>query len=224
MSSARAAKRLPAAALAPEGAGRRREAWLALVLWFVLLGNGAAILWLWLHGGGVSAVHGAADLWTSVGRVTGLFAVYLALVQILLLSRLPPLERLVGFDRLTVWHRRNGLACIVLTVAHVVFITIGYAGTDQVRIPNEISRLLSSYPGMITATVGTAIMLAVVIASLVIVRRRLPYEAWYGVHLTVYVGIASRICTKFRPATSSPPTQLSVTTGSPCTWSSSGCC
>lgn len=190
MSSAQAARHLPATALAPGVAGRRREAWLALVFWLVLLGNGAAILWLWLHGGGVSAVHGAADLWTSVGRVTGLFAVYLALVQILLLSRLPPLERLVGFDVLTVWHRRNGLACIVLTVAHVVFITIGYAGTDQVRIPQEISRLLSSYPGMITATVGTAIMLAVVIASLVIVRRRLPYEAWYAVHLTVYVGIA----------------------------------
>jgi predicted ferric reductase len=190
VSSAQAVRRRPTGALAaPRGAGRRRGAWLALVLWLVLFGNGAVILWLWLHGGGVSAVHGAADLWTSVGRVTGLFAVYLALVQILLLSRLPPLERLVGFDRLTVWHRRNGLACIVLTVAHVVFITIGYAGTDQVLIPQEVSRLLSSYPGMITATVGTAIMLAVVVASLVVVRRRLPYEAWYAVHLTVYVGI-----------------------------------
>jgi predicted ferric reductase len=134
-------------------------------------------------------VHSSADLWTSIGRITGLFAVYLALLQILLLSRLPPLERLVGFDVLTVWHRRNGMACISLVIAHVVFITIGYAGTDQVRIPVEISRLLSSYPGMIAATVGTAVMLAVVAVSFVIVRRRLPYEAWYAVHLTVYVGI-----------------------------------
>jgi len=186
--SAEAASGLPAAAAA--GApGVPRRPWLVSLLLAVLLGNAAAIAWLWLHGGGIGSVHSSSDLWTSVGRVTGLFAVYLALLQILLLSRLPPLERLVGFDVLTVWHRRNGMACIVLVVAHVVFITIGYAGADQVHVPVEISRLLSSYPGMVAATVGTAIMLAVVVASFVIVRRRLPYEAWYAVHLTVYGGI-----------------------------------
>jgi predicted ferric reductase len=174
---------------APGASGVRHRPWLAALLLAVLLGNAAAIAWLWLHGGGIGAVHSSSDLWTSVGRITGLFAVYLALLQIILLSRLPPLERLVGFDVLTVWHRRNGMACIVLVVAHVVFITIGYAGADQVHIPVEISRLLSSYPGMVAAAVGTAIMLAVVAASFVIVRRRLPYEAWYAVHLTVYGGI-----------------------------------
>ena len=150
----------------------------------------ALIVWLWLHGGGVSGVHGSADLYTSLGRITGLVAVYLALIQVLLLARLPPLERLVGFDRLTVWHRRNGQACLILVLAHVVLITIGYAGSDQISVPSEFSRLLSSYPGMVTATIGTALMVAVVVVSLVIVRRRLPYEAWYAVHLTVYAGIA----------------------------------
>ena len=187
--AAEAARGLPAVGAARIHTESRRRRSLQASLLAVLVGNGAAIAWLWLHGGGISAVHSSSDLWTSIGRVTGLFAVYLALLQILLLSRLPPLERLVGFDVLTVWHRRNGIACIVLVVAHVVFITIGYAGADQVHIPVEISRLLSNYPGMVAATVGTAIMLCVVGASLVIVRRRLPYEAWYAVHLTVYVGI-----------------------------------
>jgi predicted ferric reductase len=171
------------------GGPGERTFWLAAALSAVLVGNAVAIVWLWLHGGGVGAVQTSADLWTSIGRITGLFAVYLALLQIVLLSRLPPLERLVGFDKLTVWHRRNGMACIALVIAHVVFITVGYAGSDQVRIPTEITRLLGSYPGMVAATVGTAIMLAVVGASFVIVRRRLPYEAWYAVHLTVYGGI-----------------------------------
>ena len=114
---------------------------------------------------------------------------YLALGQVLMLSRLPWLERLVGFDRLTVWHRRNGKACILLVLAHVVLITIGYALSDQISIPSEYSRLLSSYPGMVTATVGTVLMVIVVASSLIIVRRRLPYEGWYAVHLTVYGGI-----------------------------------
>jgi predicted ferric reductase len=53
-----------------------------------------------------------------------------------------------------------------------------------------VSRLLNSYPGMITATVGTALFIVVVCTSLVIVRRRLPYEWWYAVHLTAYAAIA----------------------------------
>ena len=46
------------------------------------------------------------------------------------------------------------------------------------------------YPGMITATVGTALFIAVVATSLVIVRRRLRYEWWYTVHLMAYAAIA----------------------------------
>ena len=46
------------------------------------------------------------------------------------------------------------------------------------------------YPGMITATIGTFMLLAVVATSLVIVRRRLSYEWWYAVHVLAYAGIA----------------------------------
>jgi len=43
---------------------------------------------------------------------------------------------------------------------------------------------------MITATVGTALLIAVAWSSVAIVRRRLRYEWWYAVHLTAYAGIA----------------------------------
>jgi hypothetical protein len=43
---------------------------------------------------------------------------------------------------------------------------------------------------MITATIGTILMVAVVATSIVIVRRRLRYETWYAVHLLAYAGIA----------------------------------
>ena len=170
--------------------GRTSRRVIATCLWLVVVANAVVIVWLWLHGGGVSRVHGSAELFTSLGRITGLVAVYLALIQVLLLARLPPVEKLVGFDRLTVWHRLNGKVCISLVVAHTVLITVGYAGSEQISVPREFSRLLSSYPGMVTATVGTVLMVGVVISSLVIVRRRLPYEGWYFVHLSIYAGIA----------------------------------
>lgn len=160
-----------------------------LALWAGAAGNGAAVLWLWLHGGGVSLAGTLGGLFTSLGRVTALLGTYLVLVQVVLLARVPWLERRVGFDRLTVWHRRNGKIAISLVVLHVPLIILGYSLTDQTSLGKEISSLYSSYPGMVTATIGTVVLAGVVVSSLLVIRRRLRYEAWYFVHLTVYTGI-----------------------------------
>lgn len=170
---------------------RRPRQWLgpaAVVL--LVAGNAAAIVWLWLHGGGISGVHARAEAFTSLGRITGLMGVYLALLQVLMLSRLAPLERLLGFDRLTSLHRVNGKVCVSLIVAHALLITIGYALAERISFGSELSRLLRLYPGMVAAVVGTVLMVAVVISSLVIVRRRMRYESWHVVHFLVYAGIA----------------------------------
>lgn len=155
----------------------------------IFLGIGAAIVWLWLRNGGVTKIHSVADLITSLGRITGLLGAYLLLVQVLMLSRLRQLERIIGFDRLTVWHRLNGKVCFYLILAHVVLITIGYSMLDRISIPSEIANLLTIYPGMVEATVGTAMIVVVVVSSFVIVRRKLRYESWYVVHLLSYVAI-----------------------------------
>jgi predicted ferric reductase len=110
-------------------------------------------------------------------------------VQVLLLARIPWFERLTGFDRLTVWHSRNGKACIMLLIAHVVAITLGYQQTDKIHLGAEITSLLHDYPHILAATIGTGIMLLVVVTSLLIVRRRVRHEAWYAVHVSVYAGI-----------------------------------
>jgi predicted ferric reductase len=164
----------------------------AAALWAIGGGNAALIAWLWVHGGNVSDVHSTGELLTSLGRLTGLLAAYLALLQVVLLARIRSLERLVGFDRLTVWHRWNGHACLDLVLAHVVLTVWGYALMDKISLPKEISTMLGGgvYPGMITATIGTALLVAVVVSSVVIVRRRLRYETWYAVHLAAYAAIA----------------------------------
>jgi predicted ferric reductase len=172
------------------GSQEARRAANATALALIIAGNGAAIVWMWLHDGGISGVHGRPEAFTSLGRITGLLGVYLALLQVLMLSRLTPLERLVGFDRLTVWHRVNGKLCVSLIVAHALLITAGYSLADRLTFGHEFSRLLGVYPGMVTATIGTGIMILVVLSSITIARRRMRYESWYFVHFTVYAGIA----------------------------------
>jgi predicted ferric reductase len=172
--------------------GTVRRTWAAWAIAAVVAANAGVITWLWVHGGNVTNLPHTGDLLSSIGRITGLLSAYLALVQVILLARIPPLDRAFGLDRLTRWHRWNGHACIDLVVLHVVFIVWGYALLDRISILHEFDQMLGGgiYPGMITATIGTVLLLAVVATSLVIVRRRLSYEWWYAVHLLAYAGIA----------------------------------
>jgi predicted ferric reductase len=152
--------------------------------------NLVLVVGLWWRGGGLSDVHRLGGLLTSGGRLAGLTGAYLILVQVLLLARIPAVERAVGFDRLTIWHRVNGRLALSLLVAHAGLITAGYALTDRLSLPREAWSLLTTFPGMLTATAGLVVLVAVVVTSVVIVRRRLRYETWHFVHLYSYLGIA----------------------------------
>jgi predicted ferric reductase len=159
-------------------------------LWLLFVANAAIVAALWARSGGLDGLGDVGQALTSAGRISGLLGAYLALVQILLIARLPWLERLAGFDTLTQWHRRNGKLCLILLLVHTVLITAGYTLAARTSLLHEISKLLTSYDDMVTATVGLGLLLVVVVTSLVIVRRRLRYELWYGIHLATYGGIA----------------------------------
>src|SRR5690242_19005811 len=66
--------------------------------------NLVAITVVWSTSGGVDDVHSFADALSSGGRITALWGTYLSLVAVVLMVRVPVLERAVGFGRLTAWH------------------------------------------------------------------------------------------------------------------------
>jgi predicted ferric reductase len=167
---------------------RARIAGWALAL--VAVANALFVVALWLSAGGLDDIRDAATLLTGAGRVTGLLGAYVVLVELLLLARLPVLDRLVGFDHLALWHRFNGFAALGLLVAHTVLITAGYTLGDGISLPAEVSRLISSYPGVITATAGLVALIGVGASSVAYARRRLRYETWHFLHLYAYLGVA----------------------------------
>ena len=188
---------------------RRVTGWDLAVL---VAANAAAVVGLWWRQGGIREVHDVAGLLTSLGRVTGLLGALLALVELLLLARIPVLDA-VGLERVGSWHRLNGSLCLALIAAHTVLITAGYALTDDVAITREAGDLLTGYSGVLLATIALALLVAVVLSSVVMVRRRLSYRVWHALHVGAYVAIALASAISSPPATSSCTSRSRVRTG-----------
>src|SRR4051794_33466298 len=164
-------------------AGVRRGGLVAL--WASLL----LVTYWWATGGGVQALIGWASGLTSVGRLTGLLASDLLLVQLLLMARVPMLEQAFGQDRLARIHRFVGFSSFTLMIAHVGLITWGYAAGKLSATPGELWNLTLTYPGMLLAAAGTACLVMVVVTSAKAARGRLRYESWHLLHLYAYLGV-----------------------------------
>jgi predicted ferric reductase len=136
--------------------------------------------------GSLSAPGGIA---TAIGRVTGLLAAYAMVIVVLLVARVPPLERAIGQDRLVGWHRRLGPWPLYLLAGHAVFITVGYARAAHDGVLHQFGQLLWTYPGILAATAGGALLMAAGVTSYRLARRRMAYETWWSVHLYTYLAL-----------------------------------
>ena len=157
----------------------------------------AAVIYMWWHDTAPASVRGAGAWLTAAGRVTGLVGTYLVVVEVLLMSRLPWLDRLIGMDRLAFWHRRNGEYAVTLLLAHAVLIIWGYGVTAHQDLVGEAKSVVLSFPDMLAATAGLALLVLVGILSARAVRRRVSYHAWYFVHLYVYIALALSFAHQF---------------------------
>jgi len=181
-----------AARTAPAARGRATAPVRAPVLRGLVLAaiyaGGLAVLGLWWKD--TPAVHNLGDILTNVGRISGLLAAYGFVVLVGLMARLPPLERGVGADRLARWHAMGGRYVITLVTVHVLFITWGYAVTAHQSVNKQAVTFLTSYPDILSATIAFFLLLLIAAVSARAARRKLPYEAWYYVHLLTYASIA----------------------------------
>lgn len=155
----------------------------------VLTAGTVCVVGLWVRHGGISALGaGRVEATASISRLSGLLCSALALAGVVLVGRPRSLERMVGLDRMLVWHRIIGDIVGVLLAVHVAAGTISW--TFDAGWSTTLDDLLGGEPYIGLAVIGGSIVGVVVLSSLQAIRRRLSYEAWYLVHLTVYVGFA----------------------------------
>lgn len=165
---------------------RRRSP--AIPLLALAWAGAAAVLWLWWQD--TPAVPGtAADWLVNAGRLTGLLAGYAIALVIAQMARVPALERRVGSDRVAGWHAMSGRYSLSLIIAHVALTLYGYALQSHTGIVAQTVSVVTGYPEMIKATIGTLMLLFVGFVSAGAVRRRMRYELWYYLHLLTYAAV-----------------------------------
>jgi predicted ferric reductase len=175
----------PADRVARSGLGhrRRRRVWLAF--W---LGVFVCLLPWWLDTPS-GAVSGASQGVLEAGRVTGLLGGYVLLLQILVMSRVGWLERRLGAAEIIGWHRDLGGLVLFLVLAHVALITVGYGWSQGYSPVRETFTLLTTYEDMFSAYLATALLVGIGLMAVRAVRRALPYELWYYLHLSAYAAL-----------------------------------
>ena len=152
---------------------------------------------LWLADGGVNGFSTPAGSFTALGIVAGLAGMDLVLLMLLLAARIPVIDGAVGHHRALEFHRKLGKPSLYLLLAHGILIAIGYGMAEGLDPVSELVSLWALVPDMWLAIVSMGLFIAVVVTSLVAVRRRFPYEFWYAVHLLSYTAVLTAIPHQF---------------------------
>ncbi|MFG2744467.1 ferric reductase-like transmembrane domain-containing protein [Streptomyces chartreusis] len=135
----------------------------------------------------ISAGEGKNGVLT-VAKFFGLHAALLMLFQLLLVARLPWLDRRIGMDRLTVWHRWVGFTLLWTILTHATLVVLGYATLDDTSMGKTFVAL-SGVPASLLGMLAAALVVVIGVISTRGLRRRLQYEVWHGLHLLLYVAL-----------------------------------
>ncbi|GAB1512008.1 ferredoxin reductase family protein [Actinophytocola sp. KF-1] len=135
-----------------------------------------------------TAGAGKNDVLT-VAKFFGLHAALLLFIQLLLIARLPWLDRRIGMDRLTVWHRWVGFGLFWTILTHAFIVVLGYAVLDDASMISTFLAL-AGVPASLLGMCAALLVVVVATVSTRSVRRRLRYETWHALHMLVYVVLA----------------------------------
>jgi ferredoxin-NADP reductase/DMSO/TMAO reductase YedYZ heme-binding membrane subunit len=127
---------------------------------------------------------------SALGMVTALVGTYLCLMMLLLVSRVPWIEREVGHDRLVLLHRRTAPYALVLIGIHVLATSMGLAQAGESSLLGAFWSTVTTTQWMVPATVAFVLMVALGVASYRRVRSRMAYETWWVAHLYFYLAVA----------------------------------
>jgi predicted ferric reductase len=148
------------------------------------------VLWMWVRTQGILSLTSYDSAVGSLGLLTGLLSADFMLLQVVFLARIPWVEQAWGHDLLARRHKYLGYASFWLMIAHVGLFVLQRLSRDSSNPLATLWELFVTEPWMLWATIGTVLIILVVVSSIQIARRKLRYESWHLIHLYSYLGMA----------------------------------
>lgn len=156
-----------------------------------------AVTIMFLLDGALATIKDWPSALSATSRLTALLATDLLLIHMLLVARVPWLDKLYGHDKITVVHKKLGKPILYLVLAHFLASLVGFAMLDGKNLVDELVFLITDVQDMLTATIGMILMIVVVVSSINAARKKLSYEAWYIIHVTSYISVLVAIPHQF---------------------------
>ncbi len=148
-----------------------------------------AVTAMFLLDGGAAKFSDLPTTLNSISRLTSLVGTDLLLIHMLLVARVPWIDKFYGHDKATLAHKKLGKPVLYLIVAHFLASLISFAITEGKDVLTTLWWLITDVPDMLTATRSLALMILVGVTSLKFARRKMTYEAWYIVHVLSYAAV-----------------------------------
>lgn len=146
--------------------------------------------------GGLSTMGTIAGFLRGTGVLAGLVATALLLEMVMLASRIPFVDRTIGHNQALAKHKSITAGAVSLLFVHAVALLLGYAATDRVGVIAE-SAALWAIDDFMLAVLALGLLCLVGVTSWIVVRRHLPHEAWFVVHLISYLALVVSIPHQF---------------------------
>ncbi len=164
---------------------KRAQDIIETIAWSIVM----AMLVMFLIDGGLKDITDLPTALGAISRLTSLLGTALLLIQMLLIARIPWIDKFYGHDGATVTHKKLGKSVLYLISAQFLASFIQYAINDGKDVLTTLWSLMT-IQDLLLATISFVLMLVVVITSLNFARRALSYESWFFVHLTAYISVA----------------------------------
>lgn len=161
----------------------RQPRTLTTIAWSVA---GASVL-LFVSADGLGEVSDLQTAVNATGVATGLAGTALMLTMLLLAARMPIIDRAFGQEAAMRAHRRLGQPAFYLVVAHGVLLSFGMDKTPGAMAVTAIQSM--SGGDLVLAYLSVILLMVVIVSSLAVATRRLPYEVWHVAHLMTYAAM-----------------------------------
>jgi predicted ferric reductase len=168
---------------------KRAQDVIEIIAWSIVM----SVLVMFLIDGGLKDVSDIPTALNALSRVTALLGTALLLIHMLLVARVPWIDKFYGHDGATVTHKKLGKPVLYFIVVHFLASLLEYTITSGKDVLTTLIWFITDVENMLLATIALSLMITVVVTSLNFARRAMSYEAWFFVHLLSYASVAAAI-------------------------------